>query len=91
MMTEKTVPTGSGKTVPSKPKPPYWLLYISIVLSGLLFLGEAAGITALQKVPAKLAIALLFTALALLVGKGRPMGYIATALIWITVITLFVL
>ena len=91
MVTEKTVPAGTGKTVPSGPKPPYWLLYISIVLSGLLFLGEAAGITALQRVPAKLAIALLFTAFALLVGKGRPTGYIAVGIIWVTVITLFVI
>ena len=31
------------------------------------------------------------TALALLVGKGRPTGYIAVGLIWVTVITLFVI
>lgn len=91
-MDNNTVPSNSGNTVrDNKPKPPLWLLYTAIVLSGLLFLGEAAGITVLQKVPAKLAIALLFTAFALLVGKGRPTGYIAVGLVWLTVITLFII
>jgi len=93
MKDDKTVPADSGSkkpTLPKKPRPQYWLLYIAMVLSGLLFLGEAANIAALRGVPAKLAVALLFSAFALLVGKGRPMGYIATGLVWVTVITLFV-
>ena len=85
-MTEKTVPDKPGKK-----SYPAWLLYIAILLSGLLFLAEAAHIYTLQRIPAKLAIALIFSAVALIVGKGRPIGYISAGIVCLTVIVLFFL
>ena len=82
-MTEKTTPDRS------RPGYPGWLLYVSLLLSGILFLAEAAHIYTLQRLTAKLAIALIFSAIALVVGKGKPIGYVATAIVWLTVIVLF--
>lgn len=82
-MTEKTVPDKSGKKFPG------WLLYVSLLLSGILFLAEAAHIYTLQRIPAKLALALIFSAVALIVGNGRSIGYIAAGIVWLTVIVLF--
>lgn len=82
-MTEKTAPGKSGKKYPG------WLLYVAFLLSGLLFLAEAAHIYTLQRIPAKLAIALIFSAIALIAGNGRSIGYVATGIVWLTVIVLF--
>ncbi|MBU0983027.1 MAG: hypothetical protein KKA42_04105 [candidate division Zixibacteria bacterium] len=83
-MATNTVKTGSGTKADQ-----LWLVYISAVLAGLLLLAHALGFSPLQKVTARLGIALIYSAFALLVGNGRPSGIIATALIWIAVIVTF--
>lgn len=72
-------------------KPLHWLIYISLFLSGIIFLGEATGMIVLQKWSARLSIVLLFSAFALLIGNGRRSGFIATAIVWATVIVVYFL
>jgi hypothetical protein len=77
--------SGAGK----KPQQPYWLIYLAILLAGLLMLGQALHYYQIQRVPAKLALGLLYSAFALFVGNGRPSGFIGTAIIWAAIIISF--
>jgi hypothetical protein len=76
---------GSGK----KPQQPHWLIYLAILLAGLLMLGQALHWHQIERIPAKLALGLLFSAFALFVGNGRPSGFIATTIIWAAIIISF--
>jgi len=71
-----------------KPQP-YWLIYLGVLLAGLLMLGDAAHYAPIQRIPAKLAFGLLYSAFALFVGNGRPSGFIGTAIIWTAIIISF--
>ena len=66
-----------------------WLVYMSAAAAGLLLLGDALAYAPLQKLTARLGIALLFSAVALVVANGRATGYIATAIIWLAVLVTF--
>ncbi|PWB75968.1 hypothetical protein C3F09_01525 [candidate division GN15 bacterium] len=78
---------GGGES--KKPQQPYWLIYLGILLAGLLMLGHAAHFTSITRIPAKLAIGLLYSAFALFVGNGRPSGFIGTAILWAAIIISF--
>lgn len=78
------------KVTTTKPQP-YWLIYVSIFLAGLMLLADAFHYTALQKISARLGITLIISALNLIIGRGQPAGYIASAILVIAlIITLFV-
>ena len=70
----------------TKKKPPYWLIYVALLLGGLLLLADAFGLSTLQKWTARLGIALVYSALALVVGNGRAPGYIAAVIVWLCVL-----
>ena len=74
---------------PVKVKKLLWLIYISLVLAGLLLIGNALEVRFFTKLTARLGIVVIFSAFALLVGKDRPAGIIATAIIWIAVLITF--
>ncbi|MEE8575751.1 MAG: hypothetical protein V3T31_00720 [candidate division Zixibacteria bacterium] len=67
----------------------YWLIYIALTLAGVLFVSEALTFEPLQRVPARLGIALLYSAFALMFGKGRTSGIVSAILIWVAAITVF--
>lgn len=73
----------------TKKKPPVWLLYVAAVLAGAMLIADGLNVTALARVPAKLGIALVFSAIALLIDKGKNIGIIATVLIWVAVVVTF--
>ena len=67
-----------------------WLIYLSLVLAGVLLLGDALRIHFLIKLTARLGVALIFSAIALIAAKDKPPGIISIAIIWIAVlITIF--
>ncbi|PKK83559.1 MAG: hypothetical protein CVT49_07965 [candidate division Zixibacteria bacterium HGW-Zixibacteria-1] len=67
-----------------------WLIYLSLALAGLILLGDALRIQILSKLTARLGIALIFSAIALIIAKDRPPGIIAIAITWMAVlITIF--
>jgi len=82
-----TETTDKGK----KKQEPYWLVYVSAFLSGLVLLTDAIQYAPMQKVSARLGIALVFSAFALIVGRNNTPSVIAAALIWAAVIMTFVL
>lgn len=89
MANDKTKFASQAK--PTSKKQPYWLVYFSLLLAGLLLLGEAFGFAFLQRWTLKLGIVLVYSALSLFVGNGRLAGFIAAAIVWLAVIaTLFV-
>ena len=67
-------------------KQPYWLIYVALLLGGLLLLAHAFELSTLQKWTARLGIALVYSALALVVGNGRAPGYIAVVIVWLCVL-----
>ncbi|KAA3633421.1 MAG: hypothetical protein DWP97_09210 [Calditrichaeota bacterium] len=76
----------------NKPKKPMmWLIYVSLALSGLVLLADAYSIYPLAKWTAKLGIALVYSAFALVVGNGRKSGYTAAAIIVVAVLATFVI
>ena len=83
------MPTEKKEAKQEQEKETYWLIYIAALLSGLVLLTHAFGYTPIQKISARLGIAFLYSACALLVGRGRPSGMIAAAIIWVTVILTF--
>ncbi|MBD3403436.1 hypothetical protein GF420_11110 [candidate division GN15 bacterium] len=90
-MTDK--PGGQAKpatgTGPKKKRQPYWLIYGALILGGVLFLGQALGLDALQRTTFRIGIALLYSALSLIVGNGRMPGYLATAIIVLSTIAVY--
>jgi hypothetical protein len=83
MMTDQDL----SKTVPAKrkKKQPFWLIYVALLLAGILLLADAYNLTQLSRWTARLGISLVFSAIALIVGNGRTVGYMAVAIIWIAV------
>ncbi len=83
------MPATTEKTS-AKAKQDYnWLIYGAGLLAGVLLLAESFEFAPLQKVPARLGIALIYSALAMFVAKGRSPAIIATVLIWAAVIVTF--
>ena len=76
---------------PKKKKQPVWLVYVSLILSGLILIGDAYDITQLSRWTARLGITLLFTAVALLVANGRKIGWVAVGIIWAAVIVSYII
>jgi hypothetical protein len=64
----------------------YWLIYLSLIISGIILLGNALGPGLLTKWTAKLGIGLLYSAFALIIGNGRKSGFIAVSILWISII-----
>ncbi len=74
------------KTIKAKKKQPWWLVYTSLLLSGMLLLADAYDVTQLHRWTARLGVALVFSAIALIWARGRMPGKIAVAIIWIAVV-----
>ncbi len=68
-----------------------WLVYVSLIIAGLLLLGEAYGLAGLHRWTARIGIALVWSAIALLVGNGRWSGHAGTAIVWTAIILVWIL
>jgi len=66
-----------------------WVVYVSAAAAGLILLGDAVAYAPMQKLTARLGIALLFSAIALIAANGRATGFIATAILWLAVLVTF--
>lgn len=60
---------------------PYWLVYVSLLLAGLIMLGDAYQLEHLAKWTSKIGIALTYSAFALLVGKGNLPSRLASVIV----------
>lgn len=80
-----------GDSAAQKPSQPYWLIYVGLLIGGVLLIADAQHYVPLQKISAKLGIGMIYSAIALFVGNGRPAGIAATVIIWIAVLTTFLI
>lgn len=76
---------------PRKKTPPYWLIYGALILSGILLLADAYSVSSLRRWTARLGIAMLYTAVSLIVGNGRTVGFVATGIVWLALILTYLL
>ena len=60
----------------------YWLIYISLIIAAIMLLADGLGIDFLEKLTVRLGGTVLLSAFFLAIGKSRPAGIIATAVIW---------
>ncbi len=75
----------------SRPQQAIWLVYVSLIIAGLLLLGEAYGLAGLHRWTARIGIALVWSAIALLVGNGRWSGHAGTFIVWAAVILVWII
>jgi hypothetical protein len=68
-----------------------WLIYGAIFLSRILMLSDAMSLRTLQTIPARLGVSLIYSAIALVIGKGRPSGFVAVGIIWTATLLLLLL
>ncbi|MEW5994054.1 MAG: hypothetical protein AB1744_06625 [Candidatus Zixiibacteriota bacterium] len=74
---------------PPKRRQPLRLLYISFVLAGIILLSDTYHIAHLERWTVKLGIAMIYSAVSLIVGHGRTLGYVAAIILWIAVVASF--
>jgi hypothetical protein len=75
----------------AKKKQPYWLVYLALLIGGALMIAYAYQIMHLDRWTARIGIALMYSAIALLVGNGRWTGFMATAIVWLAVVATYIL
>ncbi len=80
----------SGETSGGAPARPWWMLYLTLLVSGLLLLADAYHLMQLDRWTAKFGVALIYAAFILFVGKGRPPSYISAGIVCLAVILTFV-
>jgi len=73
----------------SKEYGPNWLIFVSIIIVGVFFLADAAGIYALTRWTARLGVGLVWSAIALIIAGGRWSGNVAVVITWIGIVTVF--
>jgi hypothetical protein len=67
-----------------------WLIYISLIASAIMLLGDGLDVKIFARLTTRLGASVLLSALFLVVGRDKPAGIIATAIIWIAfIITVF--
>jgi hypothetical protein len=81
MDTNKTAATRSTKFV--------WLIYTALLIAGIILIGDALNISAVSKLTTRLGVGLVYTALALILGRDRPHGIIGVAIVWVAIIITF--
>lgn len=85
--------TSANKAAKAPPnqKNQYWIMYVSLLVAGVLLLADAYTWPHLEKWTARLGIALIYTAVALLVGKGNTSSVIGSIILWVAVIVTIVI
>jgi hypothetical protein len=66
-----------------------WLIYVALIISGVILIGDALKMEAISKLTIRLGVGLIFSALALITGKDRPAGIISIAILWIAILISF--
>ncbi len=82
---------GDDKSASTAKNDAIWLIYLSLLLSGILLLSDAYHVTQLHRWTARVGIALIFSAIALYIGNGRKAGFISTIIIWLAVAAIYLI
>jgi hypothetical protein len=70
---------------------PLWLIWVALLIAGLLLLAEAFHIYQLTRTTTRLGVALVWSAIALMVGNGRWAGNMGTVIVWLAVVLAYIL
>ena len=82
-------PTSTEPASQTKQRP-WWMLYLTLLVAGLLMLADAYSLAHLHRWTAKFGLALVYSAAILFVGRGRPLSYVSAAILCLSVIATFV-
>ncbi|MCX6827165.1 MAG: hypothetical protein NTV06_07875 [candidate division Zixibacteria bacterium] len=63
-----------------------WLIASAMVIAGVLLIADAFHFRFLARLPIRMGIGLLFSAIALIAGKERPAAIISIAVVWIAIL-----
>ncbi|HUV30476.1 MAG TPA: hypothetical protein VMY05_05210 [Acidobacteriota bacterium] len=83
------VENNQGSTDLKRKRRRVWLIYLSAIVAAAILLADAFAYPPMQKITARIGLALLFSAIALVAGNGRAPGYIAAIILWGAVILTF--
>ena len=73
----------------ASPRQSLWLVYMSLIIAGIVFLGDAYGLAQMDRWTARIGIALVWSAITLLIGNGRAVGYVAATITWAAVVLIW--
>ncbi len=73
----------------SKPTKLIWLIYIALLIAGIILIGDALNVSAISKLTTRLGVGLVYSALALIIGRNRPYGIIGVGIVWVAIIITF--
>jgi len=68
---------------------PWWILYLSLLVAGLLLIADGFHVAHLHRWTAKLGIALAYSAFVLFVGEGRTLAVVSAGLVCSAVLATF--
>ncbi|MCH9031019.1 MAG: hypothetical protein IIB00_01990 [candidate division Zixibacteria bacterium] len=74
-----------------QPRPSQISLYLGLLGSAFMLLGQTFGVLYMWRGPARIGFALLFTVLILISAKGRKVGYFSVAILWAALAASFLL
>ncbi|SYZ73279.1 membrane hypothetical protein [Candidatus Zixiibacteriota bacterium] len=64
----------------------FWVLYLALIIAGILLLADALQINFLTRLSVRLGAGFIFSAIALIAGKDKPLPIISIALVWLAII-----
>jgi hypothetical protein len=64
----------------------FWLLYLALILAGILLIADALHINYLTRLTIRLGAGFIFSAIALIAGKDKPIPIISIAIVWLAVV-----
>ena len=67
----------------------YWLIYLAVLVAGVLLIADAVHFRPIVKIPARLGIALIYSALAFMAAGSKAPAIIGTILVWAAVLLMF--
>lgn len=68
-----------------------WLIYLSLIIAGSLFLADAFDVTYLNRWTARAGVGLIFTAFSFIVGAGHQKAPIAIGILWGSILAIYFL
>ncbi len=64
----------------------FWVLYLALIIAGVLLLADALQIGFLTRLSVRLGAGFIFSAIALIAGKDKPLPIISIALVWLAIV-----
>jgi hypothetical protein len=63
-----------------------WVLYLALIIAGILLLADALHIGFLTRLSVRLGLGFIFSAIALIAGRDKPLPIISIAVVWLSIV-----